>query len=425
MTENIMKKRYGYQRLMMVLEINTDKDKGAKQVEKEPGPSNVPMTKMGQDMCHGLTEILVDQENGKHAMENSDVPQRSLGNNVNDISTESDEEECEEVSLNQIEDGNQGLNRGDLAMGYSSEREEGEISVLRGKEKIGLGRSRGRLKKLINKFNVDLLAISETFAAEERMELLGNFLNYHHFISNENQGGKLWLFWNDINAFEVISITTQMVSGWFIKDGQRMLVTFVYAKCSYVKRRELWRHLEESQVSDYPWLVLGDFNVIRTGAERIGGNPRPLLSMIEFNDCLHQCGLFDLLNTGQRMSWCNGHEGLSRSWAKLDRVLISNAFSTLFGSAHFKYLSRKSSDHCPFRFLNMWRSHDLFLSCVEDAWIRNDSASGLLKFTIRLKRTKVALRAWNKNVFGRVGENLQALEERMEVLENQLQSGFF
>ncbi|KAK0598052.1 hypothetical protein LWI29_031129 [Acer saccharum] len=78
----------------------------------------------------------------------------------------------------------------------------------------------------------------------------------------------------------------------------------------------------------------------------------------------------------------------------------------------------------PFHFLNMWRSHDSFLSCVKDAWIRNDSASGLLKLAIRLKRTKVALCAWNKNVFGRVGENIQALEERMELLENQLQSGF-
>ncbi|KAK0580059.1 hypothetical protein LWI29_035797 [Acer saccharum] len=304
----------------------------------------------------------------------------------------------------------------------------------------GLGNSSGRLKSLIKKFNVDLFAISEPFAAEDRMVRLGNLLSYHHFISNEIQGGKLWIFWKDFNAFEVTLITTQMVSGWFVKEGQRILVSFVYAKCSYAERRELWRHLEENQVSDFPWVVLGDFNVIRRDAERIGGSPRPLLSMMEFNDCLHHCGIVDLRNTGQRMSWCNGREGVSRSWAKLDRVLINNAFSSSYGSAHFKYLSRKYSDHCPmvvytdtpfssygpspFRFLNMWCSHDSFLSCVKDAWIRNDSASGLLKLAIRLKRTKVALRAWNKNVFGRVGENIQALEERMELLENQLQSGF-
>ncbi|TXG69366.1 hypothetical protein EZV62_004301 [Acer yangbiense] len=436
-----------------VLEINTNTEIRATQMEKEAVLSIVPIKEMGHDINQVLTELPMVQDNENQELVNSDIPQMSMGDKGNNISTESVEEECDEV---RGDDDNRGL-----VQGYSSEREEGEISVLKGKEKMyesdtgqrltselnktieeksGLGNSSGRLKSLIKKFNVDLFAISEPFAAKDRMVRLGNLLSYHHFISNEIQGGKLWIFWKDFNAFEVTLITTQMVSGWFVKEGQRILVSFVYAKCSYAERRELWRHLEENQVSDFPWVVLGDFNVIRRDAERIGGSPRPLLSMMEFNDCLHHCGLIDLLNTGQRMSWCNGREGVSRSWAKLDRVLINNAFSSSYGSAHFKYLSRKYSDHCPmvvytdtpfslygpspFRFLNMWRSHDSFLSCVKDAWTRNDSASGLLKLAIRLKRTKVALRAWNKNVFGRVGENIQALEERMELLENQLQSGF-
>ncbi|KAK1557069.1 hypothetical protein Q3G72_017380 [Acer saccharum] len=291
-----------------VLEINTNTEIRATQMEKEAVLSIVPIKERGHD-----------------------INQMSMGDKGNNISTENVEEECDEVM--------------------------------------------------------------EPFAAEDRMVRLGNLLSYHHFISNEIQGGKLWIFWKDFNAFEVTLITTQMVSGWFVKEGQRILVSFVYAKCSYAERRELWRHLEENQVSDFPWVVLGDFNVIRRDAERIGGSPRPLLSMMEFNDCLHHCGLVDLLNTGQRMSWCNGCEGVSRSWAKLDRVLINNAFSSSYGLAHFKYLSRKYSDHCPmvvytdtsfslygsspFRFLNMWCSHDSFLSCVKDAWIRNDSTSGL------------------------------------------------
>lgn len=131
--------------------------------------------------------------------------------------------------------------------------------------------------------------------------------------------------------------------------------------------------------------------------------------MSEFNDCLHHCGLVDLASSGQRMSWCNGHEGVSRSWAKLDRVFINDNFLWKFPSAQFEYLLRKHSDHCPmvvypevqrsrygpspFRFLNMWCSHDSFLPCVKEVWNQHDSSSGLLKLTIRLKRTKVALRA--------------------------------
>lgn len=57
----------------------------------------------------------------------------------------------------------------------------------------GLGSSRDRLKKLLNKFKVKLFAIVEPFLNEDRMHVLGNYLNmnYKSYISNEAQGGKL------------------------------------------------------------------------------------------------------------------------------------------------------------------------------------------------------------------------------------------
>ncbi|KAK3207111.1 hypothetical protein Dsin_021157 [Dipteronia sinensis] len=78
----------------------------------------------------------------------------------------------------------------------------------------------------------------------------------------------------------------------------------------------------------------------------------------------------------------------------------------------------------PFRFQNMWCLHENFLSCVQEAWHRPNQGSGMLKLAIRLKRTKLALRAWNKIVFGHVDSNLKALEETLENLENQLQLGY-
>ncbi|KAK4833981.1 hypothetical protein QYF36_014386 [Acer negundo] len=201
-----------------------------------------------------------------------------------------------------------------------------------------------------------------------------------------------------------------------------------------VGRRGLWRDLEEVQVVEQPWVVVGDFNIIRNDSERIGGNPRPLASMADFNDSLDRCGLLDLSSGGNHMSWCNGHE------ANLDRVVINSAYTTQFPFAHLEYLRRKTSDHCPmvvhfdrphssygpfpFRFQNMWCSHVGFLSCVEEAWNKTDSVTGLWKLAIRLKRTKLALRAWNKNTFGRVEVILQDLEARLDNLECQLQLGY-
>ncbi|KAF5481513.1 hypothetical protein F2P56_002155 [Juglans regia] len=339
-----------------------------------------------------------------------------------------------ESSKEDLENSRKQVYQGERAHVYNSDNEEGVIHAVMGKEKIydsdvdhimangksnpkedktlrksqrnirGLRNSRGRLKKLLIKFMVSLFAISEPFVDDNRMASLGN----------ANQAAKLYVFWNNPNIFEVVLCTSQTVSGWFKWNAHRVIVTFVYAKCSYVDRRELWHDLEERTDMDQPWLVLGDFNVIRRDSERVGGNPRPLISMLEFSDCIDRCGLLEISSCGQNMSWCNGHGGVSRSWAKLDRVLMNNVFANLFPSVHFNYLSRKSSDHCPmvvfsdrpatsygpslFPFLNMWCLHDGFLMSVKEAWNEWDAASGLLKLSIHLKRTKLALRAWNKNL---------------------------
>ncbi|KAI9154057.1 hypothetical protein LWI28_020404 [Acer negundo] len=320
---------------------------------------------------------------------------------------------------------------GAAVQGFVSDREEGEIPLVLGKNKgydsdvelcqisrkskefvRSLGWSRRRLKSLVSKYNASPVAISEPFVEEARMPALGNLINFPHWCSNEVEGGKLWIFWRASGAFEILCCSAQMITGWFTLDNKRILVSFVYAKCSPVGRRGLWRDLEEVQVVEQPWVVVGDFNIIRNDSERIGGNPRPLASMADFNDSLDRCGLLDLSSGGNHMSWCNGHE------ANLDRVVINSAYTTQFPFAHLEYLRRKTSDHCPmvvhfdrphssygpspFRFQNMWCSHVGFLSCVEEAWNKTDSVTGLWKLAIRLKRPKLALRAWNKNTFGRV-----------------------
>lgn len=100
---------------------------------------------------------------------------------------------------------------------------------------IGLGRSRARLKKFLKKFNPNLFAISEPFVAEDHMHDLGDFLNtnYNFHLSNEAQGGKLWLFWNDPNIFEVLGCSNQSISGWVVLDGMKTLVTFVWREEFY------------------------------------------------------------------------------------------------------------------------------------------------------------------------------------------------
>ncbi|KAK1568632.1 hypothetical protein Q3G72_026945 [Acer saccharum] len=130
-------------------------------------------------------------------------------------------------------------------------------------------------------------------------------------------------------------------------DGGSLLTTFVYAKCSQLEQRVLWEQLHGSSTFNMPWVVLGDFNTIRSDTERVGGRPRNCSSMAEFNECISSWGLLDL------------------------------RFKVKYGDAKALLLKRISSDHspillqvvakieryglAPFHFQNMWTSHVGFL----------------------------------------------------------------
>ncbi|KAF8393657.1 hypothetical protein HHK36_021903 [Tetracentron sinense] len=155
---------------------------------------------------------------------------------------------------------------------------------------------------------------------------------------------------------------------------------------------------------------------------------------------LKRCGLIDLRFEGRQFSWCNGHQGLARSWAKLDKVLINNEISVKYGEAKASLLNRNTSDHSPillklvssmerygptpFMFQNMWTSHMDFLKMVEMSWNEHMVAdSGLCKLVGKLKRLKQRLRVWNKETFGRVS-GTRELEEMVEKYEALLQTEY-
>ncbi|XP_041015027.1 uncharacterized protein LOC121257846 [Juglans microcarpa x Juglans regia] len=139
--------------------------------------------------------------------------------------------------------------------------------------------------------------------------------------------------------------------------------------------------------------------------------------MEEFNVCIDACGFVELAHKGNALFWCNGQEGNARQWARLDRALANSLFSESFSSANLEYLIRKSLDHSP-----MVVKLSRFSS--RDVWERPVYGLGLVKLAAKLKRTKVALRAWNASVFGRVDQNIKLLEERLVCLESQLQLNY-
>ncbi|XP_040994354.1 uncharacterized protein LOC121240898 [Juglans microcarpa x Juglans regia] len=194
-------------------------------------------------------------------------------------------------------------------------------------------------------------------------------------LKEADVGGKIWVFWKDEMDVQFVLMGSQYLS-LRIKDGSaHFLGNFVYAKCNRIERQLLWEELNSDRIGVEPCLFAGDFNIIRSDVERCGSRSRTRAAMDDFNRWIHQGGLMEMSSQGGKFTWCNGQHGLSRAWAKLDRVLLDANLLSEFLSAHCSYLSRTTSDHSPmfieflkdpltydpspFRFQQMWVEHPI------------------------------------------------------------------
>ncbi|XP_074293274.1 uncharacterized protein LOC141620251 [Silene latifolia] len=197
-------------------------------------------------------------------------------------------------------------------------------------------------------------------------------INYH-----AHYNGRIWILWNPT----VVSLTVLGSSGQFIHyevvhlASQCMLnCTFIYAFNNASSRQDLWGDLRVISASiSSPWACTGDFNVVLSSSERVGGVTYPPSVMKDFGDCLDFCKLSDHPATGCLYTWSN-NQNLTLKWAKLDRILVNWLwFQKLSSSANF--LNPGASDHSPallrlhtgitklnkpFRFLNCWSLSPLY-----------------------------------------------------------------
>lgn len=67
----------------------------------------------------------------------------------------------------------------------------------------------------------------------------------------------------------------------------------------------------------FPWVVAGDFNIIRNDSKKAGGLLKARGLKDYFNACIHDCELLELSFVGSKLSWCNGHFGSFAGFVKV------------------------------------------------------------------------------------------------------------
>jgi hypothetical protein len=283
---------------------------------------------------------------------------------------------------------------------------------------------RGKVRDLITLESLDFIAIQETklegISGSLCCRLWGNSdCDWAFLPAVGNSGGILSLWRKSIGSL-IFTFTGEGFVGVcldLVDKHVRVCVINVYAKCNLVDKRRLWREIlmTKGGFGDNIWCVVGDFNSVLESSDRrgVGVASSGGREMEEFRDFVRQLEMVDLPLLGRQFTWFHSN-GLTMS--RLDRILISADWLSLWGSPTVWVVNRDVSDHCPlilrynnddwgpkpFRFNNYWIQNKQFKEVVVNAW-NAQHITGWMRFVLkgRLKGMKGVIKEWSKEVYGK------------------------
>ncbi|KAF9621696.1 hypothetical protein IFM89_026589 [Coptis chinensis] len=167
--------------------------------------------------------------------------------------------------------------------------------------------------------------------------------------------------------------------------------------------------------------------------ERWGGRPDPKKSHIDaFQEMVYNCGLIDVGYVGNIFTWCNGQEGLSRMYQRLDRVLCNPFWRTSFAEAQVIHISTIHSDHKillvqlhpkksklkrPFRFESMWTTDPTCKEVIKAAMQIEFDGSSSYAFCRNLTLCRRELLKWNQKEFGYLQTQMKEIDNQLKQLQ--------
>ncbi|XP_042484554.1 uncharacterized protein LOC122064837 [Macadamia integrifolia] len=188
-----------------------------------------------------------------------------------------------------------------------------------------------------------------------------------------------------------------------------------------------------------PWGIIGDFNVVRSTSEKLGGVPIDPTFVKAFNSCLDDVNRNDLRWSSANLTWQNRRSGADRMAYKLNRALVNEAWMTYYPASFATFDAPTISNHCPislhayssssfgpkpFKFFDIWTLHPDFSFIVRDAWNLpvKDFSSPLIALSRKLKNVKSTLKLWNSKCFSNISGKVSECRERLESIQENLLS---
>ncbi|KAL2248245.1 UNVERIFIED_CONTAM: hypothetical protein Sindi_2676800 [Sesamum indicum] len=159
----------------------------------------------------------------------------------------------------------------------------------------------------------------------------------------------------------------------------------------------MWEKLTDlGQTMSMPWLIMDDFNCVKSPEEKQLGVAPTWYELKDFVDCCVALGWLDAPTTGYYYIWYSNKDS-NPVWCKLDRVLYNNEWLDA------NYIVAPTSTH-------------------RDAYQTTPQETPQFSLCKRLKSLKGALKAFNTQHYNHISTRAKEADLALQYAQNQLES---
>ena len=209
------------------------------------------------------------------------------------------------------------------------------------------------LKRKIDKEKPAIVFLQETKCNSEEMSKISKRVwKGSKVVARDAEGatGGFALMWNpNLVSMSNPCSTSFSISGRFQILGSNIkgVVTNVYGPFQPSKNSSFLSNLGSLRewVDDSPWLIGGDFNLIRSLDEKKGRVRTTSAASNLFNKFIEEMKLVDIRSTNGLFLWKNKRSGEGHIASRLDRFLVLKSVLTGRGDIGASVLPVAGSDH--------------------------------------------------------------------------------
>lgn len=213
----------------------------------------------------------------------------------------------------------------------------------------GLGKLRAvrELTDLVRTNKPKIVGLFETKIDLSRIRKLQQLLGFKNGLMVNIRGiaGGIALWWAEDVDIQILSYSESYIDARWHGAEQQCLTLF-YGSPYIQNRQNSWNLLRTlHQQLDLMWLVFEDFNEVcfswEVKSNRISGE----WQMRNFREAIDDCRLIDLGFQGNPFTFSNKRKGSLETRARLDRVLASHQWNTLYPMTQVSHIACSFSDH--------------------------------------------------------------------------------